>query len=383
MPYFFGKEEIEAASEVMKDNILDRYIKKDASVTRKLEDSFANYIGVKDSLMVSSGTAALVCSLVGLGIKNGDEVIIPSFTYIATALAVMAVGAIPVVAEIDDTLTISTFDVEKKITNETKCIIPVHMHGFPCNMSEIMEIAQKHKIFVIEDVAQACGGSFKGKKLGSIGDAGAYSFNHFKIITCGEGGALVIKGKDEYKRAEVYQHGGIYFEPGFSYEGLPLIIGNNYRMSEISSAIVLSQLQKLPEILKHLRTDWEFMHDVFKDNEKTWFSLIKSNDFSGDCCRTLGITFKTKEISDLFLKKSYQYGLSSWSMCTSGHICSDWKRLLDANGVHMNNCQRSMELLGRSVGISSMFSRKRSDREKFKLSVNKVVNDLSKVLNGR
>ena len=130
---------------------------------------------------MTSGHAALTSALVAMGIGPGDEVIVPAYTYIATAMAVVAAGGVPIIAEVDDTLTISPKDIRKKISKQTKAIVPVHIQGFPCNMKAIMDIAKEHNLFVLEDACQADGGSFNGKRLGTIGDAGALSFNYYKI----------------------------------------------------------------------------------------------------------------------------------------------------------------------------------------------------------
>ena len=379
MPYAFGKEEVVALRKVMKSNLLDRYIKGDNSVTREAEHSFANYIGSKDSLMVSSGTAALICGLVGLGIKKGDEVIVPAYTYIATALAVLAVGAVPVIAEINNTMTLSCSDLRKKVNNKTKAVIPVHMLGFPSDMDEIIEIAKEYNLLILEDVAQACGGSFKGQKLGSIGDAGAFSFNHFKMITCGEGGALVIKGQDRYNIAEVYHHGGIYFEPGFSYDGLPLVAGVNYRMSELSAAIISSQIGKLPDILDKLQKDRKRIRKILEANKKKWFSFVSCNDAEGDCCRTLGLIFEDNQTADKFCQKSCADGsIDAWNMCTPGHICTDWTKLTDSLGIKIDHCEQSMRLLRRTVGISMKVDRTEKEFVHLEKRLKNVINEIDK-----
>ena len=177
MPYIIGKEEADAAREILETGCLDRYINSENGASVQFERSFSRKMDSKYALVVSSGTGALICALKGLGVGPGDEVIIPAFTYIATALAVFAVRAVPIIAEIDSSLTISPIDIAKKVTSKTKAIIPVHMHGLPCSMNEIMDLAKQHNLLVLEDVAQACGGSYQGKKLGSIGDSGAFSFD--------------------------------------------------------------------------------------------------------------------------------------------------------------------------------------------------------------
>ena len=231
MVYKIGNEEVEAIKEVIRYSKFDRYIDGDNSITTRFEREFSEKIGTNYSLAVSSGTAALICGLAAMEIGPGDEVIIPSYTYIATALAVLAVGAIPIIAEIDESLTIDPADISSKITTHTKAIIPVHMRGLPCNMSDILQIATQYKLLILEDSAQACGGSYKGVRLGALGDAGMFSFNHYKNITCGEGGALVTNNLKIYQRAIIQHHGGYIYEidaPDFQIDSFA---GWNFRMN--------------------------------------------------------------------------------------------------------------------------------------------------------
>ncbi|MGB9677356.1 MAG: DegT/DnrJ/EryC1/StrS family aminotransferase, partial [Candidatus Ratteibacteria bacterium] len=215
--------------------------------------------------MNGGGTAALICGLVGLDIGPGDEVLIPSYTFMATASSVLLVGAIPVVVEVDETCTMDPIDLEKKITKNTKAIIPVHMVGFPCNMEKIMEIAKKYNLKVLEDCCQAVGGNFKGKRLGSWGDAGAYSFNYFKIISCGEGGALVTDDRIIYEKASIFHDSGTAFRPYAGEFSIPIFLGFQFRASEIMGAIMRVQLKRLDKILKDLRKNKKRIMEELKN----------------------------------------------------------------------------------------------------------------------
>ena len=195
--YKIGREEAEAASRVIESGELFRIGGKYREVIQ-FEEEFKKKVGAEHCLLLTNGTQAIAASLAALGIGPGDEVIVPGYTFIATAIAVLSVGAIPVVAEIDESLTIDPDDVEKKISRYTKAIVPVHMVGFPCNMKRIMEIAEKYNLYVVEDVCQACGGQFGGRYLGTFGNFGAFSFNFFKILTAGEGGALITNDIKKY-----------------------------------------------------------------------------------------------------------------------------------------------------------------------------------------
>ena len=197
--YRIGKEELDELKKVIDAKRLfmigDPATGHQQEVVR-FEKEWAAKVGVKYAVCLSGGgTAGLICALAALGIGPGDEVIVPAYTFMATASAVLVCGAIPVIAEVNETCLLDPDDVEKKMGPNVKAIIPVHMVGMPCDMDRIMAIARKHKVKVVEDSCQCDGGSYKGKRTGSIGDMGAYSFNDFKIMSCGEGGAVVTNDK--------------------------------------------------------------------------------------------------------------------------------------------------------------------------------------------
>src|ERR1700733_12571441 len=204
-PQEIGEEEIALVTDALQSKNLFRYLKPaEQSYSARFENEFRDAVQVRHVLAVNSGTSALICGLVGLGVSSGDEVIVPAYTYVASAASVLAVRGIPVIAEIDESLTLDPADVEKKITPRTKAIIPVHMRGTPSRMDELMAIAKKHGLKVLEDCAQCNGGLYKGKPVGSLGDAGAFSLQQFKIITAGEGGAFVTNDKTAFDRGGCY-----------------------------------------------------------------------------------------------------------------------------------------------------------------------------------
>ena len=198
--YRIGREELDAVERVFNTRALFK-INGAGQDALHAENEMKELFGTENALLMTSGHAALASALVAMGIGPGDQVIVPAYTYIATAMAVLEAGAIPVIAEVDETLTLDPRDFEKKITDRTRAVIPVHIQGFPCRMDEICRIAETRGIAVLEDACQADGGSFGGKRLGTIGDAGALSFNYFKIITAGEGGALLTDKRELYERA--------------------------------------------------------------------------------------------------------------------------------------------------------------------------------------
>lgn len=203
--YWIGKEELNEVMDVMSTGHLSRYGQlNDPAFKRKvytLEREYAKYIGVNHCVATSSGTSALLISLLALGIESGDEVIVPGYTFVASYSTIIFVGGVPILTEIDESLTIDPDDIEKRITPRTKFIMPVHMIGNPCDMDPIMKIAKKYNLKVVEDCCQAVGASYHGKKLGSIGDMGAYSLNVFKVITAGDGGLFVTNNKELYRKS--------------------------------------------------------------------------------------------------------------------------------------------------------------------------------------
>ena len=252
-----GEEEKKELLEVIEGGWLNRYGSLDnpnfKAKVYTLEKEFAGYMGTKYALGVPSGTIALLAALSGLGIGPGDEVIVPAYTFIATVSSVIYARAIPILCEIDESLNMDPNDLERKITSRTRAIIPVHMLGNPCRMDEIMAVAKKHNLIVIEDVAQACGGSYHGKKLGSIGQAGIYSFNIFKTITSGDGGMVVTDDEAIYKRFFAFHdQGHLPLRQGVEV-GHRTIIGLDFRMNEVTGAVALAQLRKLDKIIAILR----------------------------------------------------------------------------------------------------------------------------------
>ncbi len=253
-----GEEERKLVNEVIDKKYLFRYYgpEEHPSMVAQFEEEFKNKVGSKYALAVNSCTSALISALVACGVGPGDEVIVNGYTFFASCASIVAAKAIPVIAEIDETLTIDPDDIEKKITSQTKAIIVVHMRGVPCDMDRIMDIAKKNNLKVIEDAAQAMGGTYKGRYLGTIGDCGCYSFQYHKIITAGEGGMVVTNDERLYDRCMGYHDTAACWRPErFAeqrYEG-ELFIGQNYRMSELTGAVMRAQLGKLDSILSLMR----------------------------------------------------------------------------------------------------------------------------------
>jgi dTDP-4-amino-4,6-dideoxygalactose transaminase len=254
---WIGKEERDEVQDVLDSGHLFRYGRpEDAAFKQKVygfERELAALCGVKHALATTSGSASLIASLLALGLGPGDEVIVPAYTFVATYSAIIFCGAVPVLAEIDESLNLDPGDVERRIGARTKAILPVHMLGNPCDMAAILAIAEKHGLLVIEDACQATGGSYRGRRLGSLGRIGAFSLNVFKTITAGDGGAVVTDDTDLYHRAfAVHDQGHLPLRTGVEV-GARSILGLNFRMNELTGAVALAQLRKLDAILATLR----------------------------------------------------------------------------------------------------------------------------------
>jgi 8-amino-3,8-dideoxy-alpha-D-manno-octulosonate transaminase len=249
-----GEEEKKEILEVLTNKIVFRYgfdaERKGVYKVAAFEKEFAKYCGVDYALAVSSGTAALRVALAALGISSGDEVITQGFTFVATWETILDAGALPVFAELDQTLCLDPADVAKKITPRTKAIIPVHMCGAQARIPEIVKLAEKHGIPVIEDTAQSCGGRLQGKALGSFGKMGCFSFDSVKTVTAGEGGLILTSDKDLYTKASEYHDHGHDHNPTVP-RGLEKrsFIGVNFRMSELQGAVALAQFRKLESVI--------------------------------------------------------------------------------------------------------------------------------------
>lgn len=248
----------------------------------------------KNALAVNSGTSALIAALAAAGIGPGDEVIVPGYTFFASVSAIVVARAIPVITEIDESLMIDPLAIEKNITKKTKAIMAVHMLGMPAQMDIICSIAAKHNLIVIEDTAQAFGGTFHGKYLGTHGDIGCVSLDAYKVIGTGEGGLILTDNDWLYTRAQSYSDAAACWRPDrYARERKDgeLFCGENYRMPEMCAAVGLAQLRKLDWINESTRSTWkQLKEEIQLPSCAAW---VKPNDENGICGYTLGILFET------------------------------------------------------------------------------------------
>jgi len=300
-----GKEEAKEVMDVLETGVYTRYNfdveRKGVFKVREFEQAFAAYLGAGYTLGVTSGSAALKVALTALDVGPGDEVIVPAFDFIATYEAVLEAGAIPVMADIDDSLNLDPDDIEAKITPSTKCVIPVHMCGAAAEIDRIIAVAKRHNLSVLEDNAQACGGSYRGKKLGTFADMGILSFDYYKTLTTGEGGMVLTNDKTLYDRSDWYHDHGHDHNPavGRGDEGRS-ILGFNFRMNEFQGAVGLAQLRKLDYMIAEQRTHKAALKAALGAVKGIGFRKLFDPD--GDSATFLGFNLPDEKTAKRFQK---------------------------------------------------------------------------------
>jgi len=268
MPGFelFGDAERQEVNDVLESGVLMRYgfdaMRNGHYKAKALEAELQNQLQVEHAQLVSSGTAAVSIALASAGIGAGDEVIIPTFTFVASFEAIMMLGAVPVLVEIDDTLTLDPESIKTAITPKTKAIMPVHMCGSMADLSAIKEICDAHSLVLIEDSSQATGATYQGKPLGSIGDLGCLSLDYVKIITCGEGGAVLTNNKAYYRNADHFSDHGHDHEGNDRGAETHPFLGYNFRISELHAAVGLAQLRRLNEFVSIQKKNYTIIREA-------------------------------------------------------------------------------------------------------------------------
>jgi 8-amino-3,8-dideoxy-alpha-D-manno-octulosonate transaminase len=331
-------EEKKEILDVLSRKVLLRYefdeARKGIYKVAEFESEFAKYCGAKHALAVSSGTAALRVGLAALGISPGDEVITQGFTFVATWEAIFDTGAIPVFAEIDDTLCLDPKDLVRKITPRTKAIIPVHMCGGQARIKEIVDVAGQHKIPVLEDTAQSCGGRINGKSLGTFGEVGIFSFDAVKTVTTGEGGLVLTDDRDLYIRASEFHDHGHDHNPNVG-RGLEKrnFIGVNYRMMELQGALGLAQLRKLDKIiLPRQRENKARIKEALSRIDQITFRQLPDPD--GDTATFLIFMLPTSEKTKAFNRVMTEQGAGTvyWYENT-WHYYEQWEHLIGGKSL--------------------------------------------------
>lgn len=322
-----GLRELAAALRVIARGDLNRYSAKGVTETQRFENALQASSGAKHALAVNSGTSALICALVGAGIGPGDEVLVPAYTWVSTAAAPLAVGAVPVLVDIDASLTIDPRDIERKITPFTKAIMPVHMLNLVCNMDAIMAIAKTHNLVVIEDASQAIGVRYRGRRVGAIGHAGAFSFNQHKNIKSGEGGALLTSDTKLYARAAMYHDVGSYERDNKLDTDEPVFLGVNYRMPELSAAILSPQLKRLDAQLARRQRLRQIMLDEMASSDYK-FTLCPHHD--PDNAVGIALSFSDPE-------EAARFGAAKGArrlIDTGRHVYTNWQPIMAKSFAH-------------------------------------------------
>ena len=280
MPGFelFGDLERKQVNDVLDNGVLMRYgfdgMRNGHWKAKELEKELEKTFQVNHVQLVSSGTAAVSIALAAAGVGAGDEVIMPTFSFVASFEAIMMLGAIPVLVDIDDTLTVNPTAVENAITPKTKAVMVVHMCGSMGNMDALQTICTKHKLLLVEDACQAIGGAYKGKPLGSIGDLGCFSFDFVKTITCGEGGAVITNNKQYYTNSDHYSdHGHDHVGSDRGAETHPFL-GYNFRISELHAAVGLAQVKRLPEFIAIQKKNFTIIRDALSQIPEVTFRTV-------------------------------------------------------------------------------------------------------------
>jgi len=263
---------------------------------KELEQEICNYFGCNHAQLLSSGTAALTTAMQALGIGYGDEVICPSFTFVASFEAILSVGAVPVLVDIDETLTLDPAAVKAAITSKTKCIMPVHMCGSMADLDALQAICKEHNLILLEDACQAIGGTYHGKKLGTIGHAGTFSFDYVKTMTCGEGGVVMTNDKTIYEKCDGYTDHGHDHKGVDRGADLHPFIGYNFRISELHAAVGLAQVKRVDEFLAIQRKNHSLLKSILEKVPEISFRKIP--DEAGDSCTFLSWFLPTGEITN-------------------------------------------------------------------------------------
>lgn len=339
MPGFeiFGDEERKQVNDVLETGVLMRYgfdgMRNNHWKAKEFETAFAKRMGAEYCQLVSSGTAALTVALASAGIGAGDEVIMPTFTFVASFESILALGAIPILVDIDDTLTLSPKAVEAAITSKTKCVMPVHMCGSMADLRALKDICEKHNLILLEDACQAIGGTYEGKPLGSYGDIGCFSFDFVKTITCGEGGGVITNNKKYALNADHYQdHGHDHVGKDRGAETHPFL-GYNFRISELNAAVGLAQLEKIDTILKIQKEHYSILRKALETIESVTFRRVpeggeENYSFLNFFLPTEELTKKAhKALAKAGVDACFYWYINNW------HYINGWEHLKDLKAL--------------------------------------------------
>lgn len=359
---------------------------------KELEQEVCKTFGCNYAHLTSSGTAALTTAMAALGIGAGDEVIMPSFTFVASFEAVLSTGAIPKLVDVDDTLTLSPNAVRAAITPQTKCIMPVHMCGSMANLDALQEICKEHHLILLEDACQSIGATYKGKHVGTIGNAGTFSFDFVKTITCGEGGVVMTNSEDVLTQCDGFTDHGHDHKGADRGADLHPFIGYNFRISELHAAVGLAQIKKLDSFLAIQRRNHKKLKEILSTVPQISFRRVP--DENGDSCTFLSWFLPSEELTKAFVAEmktqnampgNFYWYDNNW------HYIRKWDHLKKAKTLYHLSLDQQLSLMSLdkqdfsasdavlSRCISTAISLLWTD-EQLEAKANKIVEVIKKVL---
>jgi len=355
--YFFGDEERKEVLDVLESGYLSRYGREDDPRFKQkvvtLEREFAKKMGVKHALATNGGTSAIMAALVALGVGRGDEVIVPGYTFVATISAVIAVGGTPILAEVDDSLTMDPADIEGRITPRTKVIMPVHMLGNPSDLDPILAVSRAHKIPVLEDCCQSLGASYKGRMTGSIGAVNAFSLNINKTITTGDAGIVTTDNDELYERAFGYHDQGHKpLRTGLEI-GKRSLVGINLRINELTGAVGVAQLRRVDTILATLKQKKRKFKDAISAAGIRGMTFRRLND-PGEIATMITVFFPdekvTRKVAGVLNVKTVAD--SGWHVYNHMEQILSWEDETGRRPNHKNMLPKTDAILARAINLS-------------------------------
>lgn len=393
---FFGEEERKHVNDVLQTGILMRYgfegIRDGIWKAKELEKAICERFNCKYAQLTSSGTSALTTALTALGVGAGDEVIMPTFTFVASFEAVLSVGAVPVLVDVDETLTLDPEAVKNAITPKTRCIMPVHMCGSMADLDPLLTICSENDLILLEDACQSIGASYKGKMLGTIGDAGTFSFDFVKTITCGEGGVVMTNNQETYEKCDGYtDHGHDHKGVDRGADEHPFL-GYNFRISELHAAVGLAQIKKLDTFLDIQKKNYKILQDVLSQVPEISFRKIPDED--GNSCTFLSWFLPSEEMARAVVDELKAQGIAGGNFYwydNNWHYVRKWHHLKNATSLNNLNDEQRQALLSLNetkfdasdavmcrcistgIGLTWTEEQAKDKAEKIKAAVQKVI----------
>lgn len=391
----FGDEERKEVMDVLETGALFRYghenIRKGMWKAKEFEDEVCRYTGAKYAHAVTSGSTAVASMMAASGIGYGDEVIVPPFTFVAPIEAVFIGGAIPVFGEIDETFCLSPEGIEKAISPKTKAVLLVHMCGAAADINGILEVCKRHNLVLMEDCGQAMGAFYNGQSVGLYGTAGSFSFDYFKVATCGEGGVTITNSKEIYdKMDQVADHGHTHIGDNRGMEAHEFM-GFNYRISELGAAIGLAQMRKVPQMIADNKRNKKYLKNRLKEIDGLTFRNLP--DENGDSATFINFMFPSKELTEKAFNQFASDGVGGVAYWYTNmyHFINQWDHIKNASypsrlAIHEIGCSqdyktlelpKSQDVMSRMASIGIRCTWTEDELERYG---DQLVNSIKKVL---